>query len=302
MKAVHYINRLTGKPEEENIYGESAIRLLYGNGFFQRTFGRALLHLFGKWPCISAIYGYLQKKASSKKKILPFIKEYKVDSSEFAVSHDQFQSFNDFFIRHLKPTARPIASGNHTAIIPADGRYLVYDKIETSALFAMKGRQYTIESFLQDPSAKRYLGGSLVMARLCPTDCHRFYFPVDGTPGESRLINGKLFSVNPIAIKNNPWIFFENKRYVTYIESPVFGTVAFVEIGATNVGSVIQTYTPGHSYKKGDEKGFFSFGGSALAIFFERGRIELAEDLLSCRKDGLERLCLIGQPLGHGGR
>ncbi len=297
MKQVRYINRLTRQQEQEHVYGEQAIRLLYGHSFFQRTIGRLILHIAGKWPITSRLYGYLQARKASTKKITPFIKEYNLNIDEFAASPDSFTSFNDFFIRHLKKEARPIAQENNAAIIPADGRYFAYDRIENSDLFSIKGTTYTIQKFLQDKDADRYEGGSLVLARLCPTDCHRFFFPVDGIPGKSRLIDGKLFSVNPIAIKSNPWIFFENRRCVTYIDSKLFGRVAFVEIGATNVGSIHQTYTPFTPYTKGDEKGYFSFGGSALAIFFEPNTIKLSQDLLD-NSHYLETRCLIGQTMG----
>ena len=297
MNRVVYIDRITKQKEQERVYGESAIRLLYGHSIVQRTLGRCILHVAGKWPIVSRFYGALQKCPRTQRKIIPFIKEYGIDPDEFQDPIDSFCSFNDFFVRHLKREARPIVPNKDVAVIPADGRYLAYQHIEQSDLFSIKGSQYTIRRLLEDAQAKCFEGGSLVLARLCPTDCHRFYFPVDGIPQPSRLIEGKLFSVNPIAVRSNPWIFFENRRYVTYIDSPQFGKIAFIEIGATNVGSIHQTFTPFVHYEKGQEKGYFSFGGSALAILFEPGAIKLDQDLL-VNSLSLETRCLIGQSLG----
>ncbi len=298
MASVLYKDRITGKVVPEKVYGEKLIQLIYGNGCFAQTIGKLLLHLF-KWPCVSHLFGYLQSLPNSKKKIAPFIKEYDLDPHEFEKIPEDFTSFNDFFIRHLKKGARSIAHGVGVAIIPADGRYLAYENLSKSALFSMKGCSYTIQQFLQTADSSRYHDGTLVLARLCPIDCHRFFFPIDGTPSESHLINGKLFSVNPVAVRKYPWIFFENKRSVTHIESPLFGKIAFVEIGATNVGSIHQTYEPYQPYLKGDEKGYFSFGGSALAMFFEKGAITIDADLLEATAAGLEMRCLIGQSLGR---
>lgn len=294
MEKICYIDRQSGKIEVEEVFGESAVRLLYGQSFLSKTIGKLVLHLFAKWSFFSRIYGWLQTRPSSRKKILPFVKRFDIDVSEFEKPIERFSSFNDFFIRGLQPTARPIASS--AAVIPADGRYRFYPEVRKTDRFSVKKQPFCLESVLKNAElADRFDGGTLIIARLCPTDCHRFYFPIDCLPAESQVINGKLFSVNTIAITNNPWIWAENKRVLTPLASKEFGSVLFMEVGATNVGSIIQTYTPHSPYKKGSEKGFFSFGGSALLIFFERGRIILDADLIGHDK---EVRCLIGQSLG----
>lgn len=296
MDSIWIINRHTGKKEREEVFGESAIRLLYGTSWFSKSFGRGVLHLFAKWPLFAAFYGWLQKRAASRRKIRPFITHFNIDSSEFAAPPESFASFNDFFIRKLKPECRPIAES--PVVIPADGRYQFFPEIFSDTSFEIKKRPFCLKTVLQDEAlAKRYEGGSCVIARLCPTDCHRFYFPLDCIPDASRKINGKLYSVNPIATKDNPWIWGANLRYLTLLSSEQFGKVAYMEVGATNVGSVIQTYTPGTLQKRGAEKGYFAFGGSALLLLFERGRIQFAPDLLALSAAGYEIRCLIGQSL-----
>lgn len=295
--SVHYINRQTQQVEKEEVFGKGFICFLYGSGILSKIFGRTLLHTFAKWPFFAAIYGWIQKRRFSKRKVLPFILRFQIDTTEFEDSPQSFSSFNDFFIRKLKSGARPIAAS--TAVIPADGRYTFFPTLFQEDSFDVKGYPFCLRTVLRDKSLSHlYNGGSLVMARLCPTDCHRFYFPIDCTPGSCQEINGKLFSVNPIATKDNPWIWGTNRRYLTLLSSPIFGQVAFLEVGATNVGTVIQTYNVGQSYRKGDEKGYFAFGGSALLIFFERGKIQFDQDLIDLSKKGLEIRCLIGQSLG----
>jgi phosphatidylserine decarboxylase len=293
------INRQTGRKEQELVFGQKAIEFLYGHSFLSKTIGRFMLHSLGKWPFFAALYGWIQKQPSSKKKISPFVKQFYIDTSEFQDPVESFTSFNDFFIRKLKAGARPIDPGSNIAVMPADGRYHFYPKITSGTRFSVKKRLFDLETLFQSKElAARYDGGSLVMARLCPTDCHRFYFPIDCVPSSAKLINGKLYSVNPIATRDNPWIWGVNRRVLTMLSSDIFGEVAYFEVGATNVGSITQTYTPHTPQKKGDEKGYFSFGGSALLLFFEPGKISFDSDLL--QGDGLEIRCLIGQSLGQG--
>lgn len=296
MDSITYIDRQTGTVEVEEVYGERAIRLLYGKTLVSKTFGRIILHLFAKWSLVSAIYGWLQSTKCSKRKIRPFIERFQIDISEFVESTEQFKTFNDFFIRKLKPESRPLSAH---PIIPADGRYTFFPLILIKDQFQVKKQAFCLTTVLQDEElAMRFDAGSLVIARLCPTDCHRYYFPFDCVPSKARLINGKLYSVNPIATKDNPWIWNENRRMLTILSSEQFGDVAFLEVGATNVGSIVQTYQPGKFQKKGTEKGYFSFGGSALLILFEKGRIQFDQDLLAASAQGLEIKCLIGQSLG----
>lgn len=297
MDPIVYIDRQSGKEEEEQVYGGAALKFIYGDDLLSRVFGSPLLHILVRNPIFSAWYGFWQKSSCSKKKIVPFINKFKIDTSEFLESVDSFRSFNDFFIRKLKPSARPIASGTNVAIIPADGRYRFYPHVREADGFIVKGEKFDLGSLLEDSElAKKYDDGAMVMARLCPTDYHRYHFPCDCIPGPTRIINGWLYSVNPIALKRDIHIFSRNKRAICELDTEHFGKVLFIEIGATNVGSIHQTYSPYEKHSKGDEKGYFSFGASSLILFFEPGRITFDNDLL--RKD-MEIRCLMGQSMGY---
>ena len=295
MEPIVYFDRKTGKQEIEKVYGQRALNLIYGTGLISHLVGTPLMYLLSALPFCSAFYGFLQKLPSSRNKIQPFIKNFGVDPSEFLEDPAQFSSFNDFFIRRLKPDARLMAES--PAVIPADGRYRFFSPLHTSEGFVVKGQKFDLTSLLQDAAlAAEYEEGTMVMARLCPSDYHRFHFPCDCIPGESRLINGWLYSVNPIAVKKNIDIFTQNKRTLCTLQTEAFGKVLYMEIGATNVGSIHQTYTPEQFYRKGDEKGYFSFGASALILIFRPGTLQLDQDLLA--HPGQEIKCLLGQSLG----
>lgn len=299
MKDVVVIERSTGKKEKEKIMGHSMILLLYGNNIVSKTLAPFLNFIFCHFSFISRLYGAYQKTAFSKKNITPFIKKYQVNEKEFLYPTKSFKSFNDFFIRKLKPSARPISSNKNIAVCPADGRYLAFQNIELIKDFWIKGKKFNLTTFLKDEElAKIFENGSMVIARLCPFDYHRFHFPIDGVVSRSKLINGFLFSVNPIALYKNFLILQQNKRAVTTIDSELFGKVAYIEIGATNVGSIIQTYKSKTKVYKGQEKGYFSFGGSCVVILFQKGKIKLDEDLLENTLKGFETRIKMGQSLG----
>jgi phosphatidylserine decarboxylase len=295
-----YIDRITGQEKTEKVYGGFFIRLLYSNHLLSRFLAKLILPILSRFSFPSVFYGALQKAPWSRSKVQRFIHKFQVDTSEFLDPVSSFKSFNDFFIRKLKPSSRPIASGDHIAILPADARYLVFPNIDHSEGFFVKGKKFSLSSLLQDPSlATSFAGGAMVIARLAPVDYHRFHFPCDATPSTPHLISGSLYSVNPLALKKNTNILAENKRMITRLETPSFGTVLFIEVGATYVGTIHQTFTPNTFQKKGAEKGYFSFGGSCLILLFQPGAIQLDSDLIQASSRSLEVLGKLGQSLGH---
>ena len=299
-ETIRIINRVTKQEEEEKVYGAFFLRLLYGKQPLFRLLSLLLLPLIARFSIVSRLFGWIQKRPFTKKKIRPFIDAYHIDASEFRDPIDTYPSFNDFFIRHLNPECRPQAPGHDIATLPADARYLAFDNITTCDGFVIKGKKFSLETLLKDPLLTgRYREGSMVIARLCPTDYHRFHFPCTGTPGPAHLINGPLYSVSPIALRRNIEILAENKRMITEITTKHFGTMLYIEIGATNVGSIHQTYQPGVLSGKGDEKGYFSFGGSTLILLFEPARIALDQDLLETSKRHIEVRGLMGQSMGR---
>ena len=292
---IRYIDRRDGEVKTEVIYGERSLRWAYGN-----PLGRLAQWLLVRRWIVSAWYGRKMNGVSSCIRIKPFIEQYGLDENEFAKPVDEYNSFNEFFHRKLKPSARPVDPAPDSVVFPADGRHLAFADITGETNFFIKGQSFDLERFLGDAGlAKRYDGGPMLLSRLCPVDYHRFHFPCAGEAGIPRFINGWLYSVNPIALITRPSIFWENKRVVTQIESPALCQVLFVEIGATMVGSIRQTYMPGETVAKGEEKGYFAFGGSSVAVLFEKGRIEFAADLLKNTAAGIETYARVGERMGR---
>jgi phosphatidylserine decarboxylase len=298
MKKIRLIDRRTRQESIEKVYGKFFLDILYGTSWWARLASLILLPIVVHWRFSSTFYGWLQKRPWSRRKIAPFIRKFQVDASEFLDPISSFRSFNDFFIRKLK--TRPLAAGPDVAILPADGRYLVFENLCQTPGIWVKGHTFSLHELLQNPAlADPYAEGSLVIARLAPPDYHRFHFPVSCTPETPIEVPGPLYSVNPLALITDIGILARNKRTITVCHTQNFGTLLYIEIGATYVGSIHQTFTPHQPYAKGDEKGYFSFGGSCLLLLFEPGRIQFDPDLLDTSSRQIETIGRFGQSLGR---
>ena len=82
------------------------------------------------------------------------------------------------------------------------------------------------------------------------------------------------------------------------LHTPHIGDVVHLAVGATGVGAIFQTYEPGKTIQKGDEQGYFAFGGSTIMTFFEPGRIQLADDILRNTANCTETFARQGDLLG----
>lgn len=298
MKTLWYIDRATGEEKQEKVYGDFFVQLFYGSNPLARLFSALFLPLITRCPILSKIYGMFQKTRLSRRKIAPFINRFSIDTSDFHDPVSSFATFNDFFIRRLKP--RPIDPDPHVAVLPADGRYFVFPHIGNTDGFFVKGKKFSLTTLIQNaPLADQFAHGAMVIARLAPVDYHRFHFPCDGFAHTPRPIPGLLHSVNPLALVKHAEILSHNRRMVTQIDSSQFGTFLYIEVGAVCVGTIHQTFTPNRLQYKGAEKGYFSFGGSCLILLFQPGAIKLDADLVAASHRGLEMLGKMGQSLGH---
>jgi len=291
---IRFYNRYTQALETEQVFGEGWLRFAY-----ESPAGRAGVWLLARRKLFSAYYGWKMSRGRSQRRVLPFIAKYDLNVEEFAKSAFDYRSFNEFFYRALKPECRPITAGAGVAVLPADGRHLVFPNVEEAAGFYVKGAKFSLAELFGDAAlASEFAGGAMLISRLCPVDYHRFHFPVEGAPGTARLINGWLYSVSPIALRRNIGYLVQNKRMLTLMETEEFGRVAMFEVGATNVGSIRQNYVEDRAVAKGKEKGLFAFGGSCVITVFQRGRIQFAADLIEQSAAHIETYARMGDVLG----
>lgn len=293
---IYYIDRKTKEKKKEIVAGEKLIKWAYDS-----TAGMTLSELLFKRKFLSYYYGKLQDRPSSAKKINQFIKDLDIDMAE-AIKEEakDYKNFNDFFIRKLKPGKRKVVQDNELLASPADGRVFAYENININRIFQVKGMEYSLQELLGDHKlAQRFQGGAYYVIRLCPADYHRFHFCDRGTPRTTKKVKGYYYSVNPMALKKVAQLYCKNKREITLFDTENFGTMAFVEVGAAAVGTIVQTFTPGEKVCRGDEKGYFKFGGSTVILFFEEGKVKIDDDILKNTEDGYETKINMGERIGR---
>ncbi|MFV0590515.1 MAG: phosphatidylserine decarboxylase [Draconibacterium sp.] len=290
MKTIKYIERASGETKTENVPGEGMLKWLYASAT-----GKAALHLLVKRKIVSALGGWYMNTGRSAKRIPDFVKEHNIDLNEYEISTvEGYKTFNQFFYRKLKPGARPIGED---IVSPADGKILVFPALNDVSSFFVKGSEFTLSSFLHNEElAKKYANGSMCIVRLAPPDYHRYHFPAPGVASESVKIKGHYFSVSPLALRGSLEIFCQNKREYSILATEGYGDILIMDVGATMVGSIIQTYQSG-KVDKGDEKGYFAFGGSTLVLLFEKGKIRFSPDLIENTDQKLETSIKMGETI-----
>ncbi|PWW78261.1 hypothetical protein C7212DRAFT_352564 [Tuber magnatum] len=296
-------DRITGQIQEErmSVYVRLGIRLLYKGLSSSSMENKKIKKLLYS---LSVKQGKKFDNPASARDIKGFIAFHQLDLSEVLLSLDQFKTFNEFFYRALKPGARPCSAPDNPKVIvsPADSRSVVFNKIDDATKIWIKGREFTIARLLGNAypgDVKRYEKGALGIFRLAPQDYHRFHHPVDGLMGEPKLIKGEYYTVNPMAIRSALDVYGENARICVPVDSPEFGRVMIICVGAMMVGSTVITAKAGQQVKRTDELGYFQFGGSTIVLLFESGRMVFDDDLVNNSNTALETLIRVGMSIGH---
>lgn len=290
---MEFISRRTGKKEKEIVYGDLGVRLLYGNPL---GFALADSFLVRKW--ISKVYGALQSSAKSGGKVAGFVEKFRIPMEQY--EEGPFKSFNDFFIRRFRAGQRSFPKEAVVMGAFAEARYLAFQDISRPISIPVKGLGLDPMSLLgSTPDKERFRGGPCLLARLCPVDYHRYHFPDSGRISHQHFENGKLHSVNPLALQRHPELFFTNERQISLLETENFGRLAYVEVGALCVGRIVESHPAGAPFERGAEKGYFLFGGSTVVVYGEPGAWKPADDLLQNTAAGLETLVELGQPVAR---
>ena len=277
MQPIEYIDRATGKKVAESVMGDKALRFAY-----ETLLGRTLWSVLFGSKFVSAIMGRRYDSPRSRTDIpkLASIPGCNAEEAEKPIA--EYDSFNDFFTRRLKPGARPIGDG---VVSPADGRLMLYLAADADSPFPLKGATRSLRAvFDDDAPAGRY---DIAVVRLAPVDYHRFHFPCDcRTPEPPCVLLGKYHSVNPIALLRYPNVYADNERQIVACDAD-FGRFWLVDVGAFGVGTIVQTYS-GDVHAKGDEKGYFKFGGSTVILVTRAGALTFDADLVRNSAAGLE--------------
>lgn len=263
-------------------------KLLYNN-----VIGRTVLKIIVK-PWLSKLMGKYYSKKISTIGINKFVKKNQIDMTEYPL--EKYKSFNDFFTRKIIKEKRPISNNKKDLISTADSLLTVY-KISDDLTFKLKNSVYTVSEILKNEElAKKYNNGYCLIFRLTVRDYHHYCYIDSGTREEYTKIDGVLHTVNPIATKKVK-VYSENSREYTTLHLANFGDVIQIEVGALMVGKVKNNSLK--SFKRGDEKGYFEFGGSTIIMLFEANKIVIDKDILEQSKNEIETRIKYGETIGR---
>ncbi len=265
-----------------------SLELLYNT-----RFGRFLLSKLIKKRVSDMGYSFMSSRLS-KPRIKRLINKYSIDMTEY--EEEQYSSFNDFFTRRIKDGARVIDKTCDAVIAPADSKLTIYDVSEDS-VYRIKGCDYSIKTLLGDEErAKEFYGGKCFVYRLSVDNYHRYCYVDDCVEDGFYKINGVYHTVNPIALEKYD-VYGKNCREITCISTENFGRIAYIEVGAMMVGKINNEHKSG-SHKKGEEKGYFSFGGSTIIILYRKDAVLPDEDILKNSREEIETVVKYGEKVG----
>jgi phosphatidylserine decarboxylase len=293
MEPILLYNRKTGSLEEEAVFERDVMKFFYGSrlGFF-------LTELLFKHRWATELYARLQHSPGSKPKIRRFVEDHGIDLDELARPVESFESFNEFFIRRLKPSARPIDRDPDNLISIADCRLSVYP-IREDAVYPVKAGHFGVARLLGDEEiAAAYSGGLCLIFRLAPVDYHRFGYVDDCEQSPVEAVNGFYRSVHPLSLRKMKAVFTENRRECCVLKTANFGEVIHIDVGATGVGRIVQHHPGGGRFVRGEEKGYFEFGGSTVILLLKQGAAKIDDDIVEHSGRGIETIVRYGEKIG----
>lgn len=258
--------------------------------------GRALMK-FLSLPVFSKCARHILNSRISAGFSVDFAEKNNIDLFDYEQCN--YRSFNDFFTRKIKPGRRFVTKDDTMLISPADGKISAYS-ITNSNIFVIKNSVYSVESLLRDKKlAAKYMGGTALIIRLSVDDYHRYCYPANGVKSHDRFISGFLHTVNPVVNRYIP-VYKENSRSYCMLRTDNFGDIIQMEVGALMVGKISNNYPFGpHKVKRGDEKGFFEFGGSTIVLLLEKDKVRVCSDLLKNTAEGYETKVKQGEMIGE---
>lgn len=292
MNDVKYIDRANGTLVTESVMGDGALRFAY-----ETLLGRNLWPVLFGSKAISAIMGLFYDSRLSKRAIRQLAAIPGCSAEEAEKPIEDYRCFNEFFTRRLKPGARPLGEG---FVSPADGRLMLYINADPDKPFPLKGATKSLREVLGPENAKRLEDKryDIAVVRLAPVDYHRFHFPCDCETKEPPVVlAGEYHSVNPIALTMRPDVYADNERQIVACDAD-FGRFWMVDVGAFGVGTIVQTYG-GTRHAKGEERGYFKFGGSTVIIIARAGALKFDVDLVDNSAIGVETRVKCGEKIAH---
>lgn len=282
-----YVSR--ERNSQENIVTESSKAL---NFFYGNFIGRLLLKpLITKFSC-NIVASYMNSKLS-KRRIKRFINKNDINVYEY--DDRKYKSYNDFFTRKVISYKRPINASKGVLISPCDGKVLMY-KITDDLTLKIKDSYYSIDTLVDTKIMEEYKDGIALVFRLSTDNYHRYCYIDNGSKGKNNHINGVFHTVQPISL--NHYNFYKtNAREWTILNTDCFGKVIDVEVGALCIGRIKNNHET-YIFKKGEEKGYFEFGGSTIVLLLKKNTVRIDDDIYNNSKLDIETIVKYGERIG----
>ncbi|CAG9619397.1 phosphatidylserine decarboxylase [Sutcliffiella rhizosphaerae] len=202
----------------------------------------------------------------SKRFIPSFAKVYNINTEEMQDNINEFPTLQQFFIRNLKPTVRPIDSAKNSVVSPVDAVVEKAGRITDDLLLTAKGIDYSVGEMLSDPGlAEKYMGGTYMVLYLSPSHYHKIHTPISGEITKQWTLGGKSYPVNQMGLKYGKEPLAKNYRRLTEIACEGQHVVV-VKVGAMFVNSIELTHQSDRLVK-GEEMAYFSFGSTVILLF-----------------------------------
>ena len=256
--------------------------------------GRMVLKIITS-PTISKIGGAYMDCRVSKIHIKGFIKNNNIDMTQYEKA--KYGCFNDCFTRKIKKEMRPINMEENAFIAPCDGRLSAYHISENSDFYIKKSYYSVADLIKNSKKAPDFNGGVCLVFRLCVDDYHRYIYPVSGRRSHERTLNGVFHTVQPIALEHCP-VYKENTRKYCIIKTKEFGTILMMEVGAMMVGRITNHEAEPGYVTRGEEKGYFEFGGSTIILLTQKGAVFPRKNILYRSARGEETRIRQGEKIG----
>ncbi len=273
----------SGKYIDEKEYHAGLLTFLY-----KTIPGRVVLKKVVN-PAFSIKRGYYYNSRKSKKDIVPFAKKNNIDLSHWNI--EEFNNFNEFFRR--KKEVKVECNDLELPAI-ADSKLSVYN-IDEDLILKVKNSVYSVEDIVGNKTlASKYKNGTCLVFRLGVDDYHRYIYLDSGELINKYKIDGELHTVRSISEKYN--VFSRNNREVSIIKTCHFGEIVQIEVGALLVGAIKNE--PHRIFIKGQEKGYFEYGGSTIVLLFKEGAVSIDRDIVEQSMLGIETKVSIGEKIG----
>lgn len=199
--------------------------------------------------------------------------------------HWGFTSWNDFFIRQFKPGIRPVSDPHNSKVVVSAceaAPFSISQNVKRNDTFWIKSQPYSLEHLLDGRHVGYFEGGTVYQAYLSAENYHRWHSPTDGVVKEVHVVDGTYYSeaasvgFDPAGPNNSQgYIAHVATRGLIFIESSNanLGMVCVIPVGMAEVSSCIITVKKGDHVKKGDQIGYFQFGGSTHCVVFKKDAI-----------------------------